>query len=442
MAALFGLGASLLGPAVLLVEYEPVPRAFAFGLVVLAIGLLVHDKPLLAGLSAALAFLYHPPTAAPLWGVILLAFLFDKRLRFHLRPTLVILFVAVLLLGNLAQLQPGAVDAQGFFRRVSDWVAEIQSYRTKYVWVRFWAGTDIWHYLFLWICGVWASTRIWPTLNRPMRWFFAVLPVAGILSVPLSYVLLEHFRWALIPEMQPARMLLFTLFIASLSCGMAGFRAISAGRPLEAWLWFVVVLALPMRVTILDLLRVTDAVNATQLAISLVLAAALVLLLRSFRPLALLVPVAALFVMPTIGHVQNYPKLDKHPIIEVARWAEKNTWGSSMFLFPDAGHELYPGIFRAYSRRALWVDWKSGGQVNYFEPFANDWWTRWKQTMDGHYSAKRLENMLPLPIDYYVLKRENRLANANPVFANSEFSVYDASDLRNSSTSLRSGIED
>ena len=33
-----------------------------------------------------------------------------------------------------------------------------------------------------------------------------------------------------------------------------------------------------------------------------------------------------------------------------------------MFLFPDVGHDLYPGIFRALSERALYVDWKSGGQ--------------------------------------------------------------------------------
>ena len=50
----------------------------------------------------------------------------------------------------------------------------------------------------------------------------------------------------------------------------------------------------------------------------------------------------------------------KDSVIELARWAEQNTWGGSLFLFPDAGRELYPGVFRGRSRRAVWVDWKGG----------------------------------------------------------------------------------
>ncbi len=44
VAALFNLGASLLGPAVLLVEYEPIPRGYASGLIFLALGLLAQEK--------------------------------------------------------------------------------------------------------------------------------------------------------------------------------------------------------------------------------------------------------------------------------------------------------------------------------------------------------------------------------------------------------------
>jgi hypothetical protein len=112
-----------------------------------------------------------------------------------------------------------------------------------------------------------------------------------------------------------------------------------------------------------------------------------------------------------------------------------------MFLFPDAGHSLKPGIFRALSKRALYVDWKSGSQVNYFESFGDEWYSRYEHTMSGPFTARRLEKMLSLPIDYYVLKHDHKLKSIRPVFENSEFVVYDAQDLRNSSTSLRVGAD-
>jgi hypothetical protein len=151
----------------------------------------------------------------------------------------------------------------------------------------------------------------------------------------------------------------------------------------------------------------------------------------------LLIPVLAIVAAPSIGRVENDSKIDRKPIAEIAEWAENNTWGSSMFLFPDAGRDLYPGIFRAESRRAVWVDWNSGSLANYFESFANEWWERWQQTMEGSFSAARLQEMLSLPVDYYVLKRANHLADVRPVFRNREFVVYDARDLRNSPAPLR-----
>jgi hypothetical protein len=88
------------------------------------------------------------------------------------------------------------------------------------------------------------------------------------------------------------------------------------------------------------------------------------------------------------------------------------------------------------------VDWKSGGQVNYFESFAEEWYPRFEQTMDGKFSAARLEDMLSLPIDYYVLTRRHKLLDMKAVFENSAYVVYEAQDLRNASTSLRIGTED
>jgi len=449
VSALLHLGGALLGPAVLVVEYEPVPRAFALSLIFLSLGLYAQRLPLLAGLAAGLAFLYHPPTAAPFWIIILLSYVFDRKVRPLARSTFVALVIAVLLLANLAQLQPGVVEQQRLFGRLSSSLAAIQHIRTRYVWVSLWAGHDIWSYLALCTCSIWATTRIWHSLNRPSRWFLAGLPLMGIVSVPVSFMLLEKLGLAIIPELQPARSLVFTVVSASLACSIAGIESARQHQRWQTFLWFLPVLAIPINACVLDMFALTNR-NAVQLfALWLVLAALLTWLLSASDPrwrlrarrAALAVPVLAMFLLPLAG-VSNYPHIDKRPVEEVARWAEANTWGSSVFLFPDSGHALTPGIFRALCRRALWVDWKSGGQANYFESLGQEWWSRWQQTMEGPFTAARLQGMLELPIDYYVLQRPNRLASLKPVFENQAYVVYDARDLKNSSTSLRKGTDD
>jgi hypothetical protein len=448
-SALLHLGGALLGPAVLVVEYEPVPRAYALSLIFLSLGLFSQRLPLLAGFAAGLAFLYHPPTAAPFWAVVLLCYLFDRHIRPLARSTFVALVVAVLLLANLAQLQPGVVEQQRLFGYLSSSLAAILHIRTRYVWVSLWAGHDIWSYLTLYVCGVWATTSIWASLNRPSRWFLVTLPFVGIASVPVSFILLEQLGLAVIPELQPARLLVFTVVCASLACSIAGIQAARECRRMEAFLWFLPVLAVPINTRVLDLLVLTSWPAVRLFGLWLALAACLMWVLVSTgqhrRPLirgaALAVPVLAMFLLPLAG-VSNYPRIDKRPVEDLARWAETNTWGSSVFLFPDAGHGLAPGIFRALCRRALWVDWKSGGQANYFESLGQEWWSRFQQTMDGPFTAARLQGMLDLPIDYYVLRQQNRLASPKPVFENEVYAVYDARDLKNSSTSLRRGTDD
>jgi hypothetical protein len=117
-------------------------------------------------------------------------------------------------------------------------------------------------------------------------------------------------------------------------------------------------------------------------------------------------------------------------VIELADWAEQNTWGGSLFLFPDAGRALYPGVFRARSRRGLWVDWNSGLLAASFQPVALKWFDRWQTSMEGAFSRQRLESMLSLPIDYYVVKSKHRLPGMQTAFQNREFCVYDAQDLK------------
>jgi hypothetical protein len=374
--------------------------------------------------------------------VVLLALIFDRNLRSLLRPASTILLIFALLLANLAQLQPGVLEPQVFFGKVSVNLAKIQHYVASDAWVSLSAGRDIWQYLVIWICSTWATARIWPTLNRQTRWLFVLLPSLGILSVPVSYLLLEQLRWSLVPQVRPARALLFNVATASLACSVAGLRAALRNKNWEALLWFVVVFALPVRVRVLDLLRVTNTVGLLQLILCVALAGLLAAFLTRFgstklKPIVLLIPLVAIFAAAGVGRVQTHSKSDQEPIAEVADWAENNTWGSSMFLFPDAGRDLSPGIFRAESRRAVWIDWKSGSLGNYFVSFAHDWWERWQQTMEGAFSPLRLQRMLALPVDYYVLKRANRLAEVKPVFENRQFVVYDSGDLKKAATPLR-----
>jgi hypothetical protein len=121
----------------------------------------------------------------------------------------------------------------------------------------------------------------------------------------------------------------------------------------------------------------------------------------------------------------------------MAAWADGGTWGSAVFLFADADRAGYPGVFRAQSRHALWVDWKSAQGVLYSETAAARWQERWERTTQRGYSSERLESFLPLPIDYYVLNRRQQVVGARSVFSNRDFVVYDAQDLRNASKPLR-----
>jgi hypothetical protein len=377
MAALVNLGAFLSGPDLAMISREPTPRGFAVGLVLLALGMFARERPLVAGLAGGLAFVYDGRVAGPLWLAVLLMLAFDRSLRQLIRPSLTIFAIFVLLLANLAQLQPGAPDNHGFFERIAPPIARIEQYRTGFVWVSTWAARELWKYLVLGLAGFLAARRIWPALNRQTRWLFMLLPVMGFFSIPVSYLLLERGRWAAIPQLQPSQTLLFVVLFAWIACALAGLDAMT-NRQWRA--------AVP------------------------------------FLAIAVLLPFTSL-AQRSAGIRAGTPQL--------AKWAEQNTWGGSMFLFPDAGRELYPGAFRARSKRAVWVDWETGKQVDYSDSFADEWWRRWQDTMRRQRDAGDLKRLLSLPVDYVVLQRVHALREAKPVFETDAFAVYDAEALRN-----------
>jgi len=136
---------------------------------------------------------------------------------------------------------------------------------------------------------------------------------------------------------------------------------------------------------------------------------------------AILVP---LFLIPTWGKVENYPALHTPELQELSSWARASTPRDAVFLFADAGQDLSPGIFRAEALRAIYVDWKSGGQVNFFKDLGEQWWSRWQETMAKQFDAQGVARYRALGINYVVVSPRHRLPNTTPVFENAAFVAY------------------
>jgi hypothetical protein len=76
------------------------------------------------------------------------------------------------------------------------------------------------------------------------------------------------------------------------------------------------------------------------------------------------------------------------------------------------------------------VDWKSGGQVNYFPDFARQWWKRWIETGSGRWSVglDDFPKLAAMGVDYVVLKKP--VPGGTPGFTNAGYSVYVVASLR------------
>lgn len=109
---------------------------------------------------------------------------------------------------------------------------------------------------------------------------------------------------------------------------------------------------------------------------------------------------AAFFALPVA-----YPALHTAELAQLSAWARTSTPRDAVFLFPDAGHGLQPGIFRAEALRAVFVDWKGGGQINFRREFAEEWWKRWQFITNGSPDPARYA---ALGITYVVVKSEHR----------------------------------
>ncbi len=386
VTAIAGLGASIAGPSVLLTEYEPVPRGFAVALVFLAMGLAAHDRHVLASSAASLGFLYHAPTTIPFWLCFFTFVIWRRRWRAFVPVAMAVVVILI-----AAHFQVGVFERQKFLFRLDSELERLQKLRAAYNWVGNWVGSLMWQYGVLWVASMVAFWRVRPQAGRI---FWIGLPIIGLLSVPASYVLLDVFKWGLISEVQPARALLFVTAVTILLGAAAGIRAGLSKRYVEAVVWFVLLFAIPMR-------SWATWPDAGQWLLVFVLALSLASLVRWER-IAWTVPLGAFLLIPYVGRVQNYPQLETTDLVQLENYARENTPKDAMFLFAGAGHRLEPGIFRARALRSVYVDWKSGGQVNYYRSLAEEWWMRWEQVNELKDRKPDVVELAGLGIDYLV----------------------------------------
>jgi hypothetical protein len=415
-AGILSLGASIGGPAVLSFEIEPDPRGLAVPLLFLAVGLIAHGLDLAAGVTAAAAFLVHPPTVYPFWAVYFCLALWRRRLT-AFAP----LFCAGIVLWIAARHQEGISDVHVFFSRLAPAIESLQRMRAPYSWISEWWRDWLPHYIVLYALSLLALLRLRRRVPRDLRFFLLGLPLVGMLSVPVSWVLLERIKWALLPQFQPMRALLFVTVVTQLSAAAAGILAAQSRRYFEAFAWLALAYLIPVNA------NVTWMPSWNRALAVVLLTAAACLATREFRwnVFAMAgVSIVAFFLLPTLGGVPTYPRLHTPELAQLSAWARASTPRDAVFLFADAGKHLEPGIFRTEAQRAVYVDWKGGGQVNYLAGLALEWWSRWQRLLAKPYDPNVAIDYRSLGIDYVVLSPEHRLAGRTAVFENSRYAAY------------------
>lgn len=433
-AAAFSLGAFVAGPYVQVLEWEPAPRSFAIPLVFFAIGLASRGRDLAAGIAAAAALLYHPPSALPYWIVYCCLTLAPAKRAVMTRRVwgLAPFLGGVLILVAASGLGSRAFEAQGIFERLDPSLEILQRLRAPYGFVSMWAHEWIWHYAFLFSVALTAFWRLRKRASQEARFFLIGAPLIGALSVPLSYLLLERWKLALAPQLQPARAVLFITAMAGIASALAAIQAGERGRYWESALWFLMVFAIPTSPRVLELLAGIESPGVRLcglLALELTLLATLAVWADARKRPWAAVPWAAaalapFLLAPTYGLVRADTSADRAEVRELANWARSSTAKDAVFLFPDAGRELYPGAFRSRALRAVYVDWKGGGQVNFLRTFAFEWWARWQRSGQGKFDPALVASYSSFGINYFVLKREHRLPDRPPVFETARFLVY------------------
>ena len=370
----------------------------------------MRRRYLAAGTVAAAAFLYHPPTALGFWGVYLIFAAWPHPARRERLKAFIPFAVAVAVLSAAASLQAASGDEQRVFERLDSAQQFLQRMRTSYVWVSTWPPATVAHHLLVMAVMLAAFWRLRQAVAMELRVLMLGLAALGLLTMPISWLLLEQWHWGLVPQVQPMRGLLFLTLGMQFLTAAAGARAVAARRPAEAAAWLGCAYLLPLQPLL------TGPIVWSRFGLALALAALTALAGIRWAPV---VAVAAFFAIPMLGGVVNYPSLHTPDLAQLSAWARANTDRDAVFVFPGAGRSLAPGIFRSDAQRAVYVDWKGGGQVNYLKDLGEQWWFRWRQVRT--FQPADLPQYTASGITYVVL--EHPLPRP-PQFQNATYLVY------------------
>ncbi len=435
LPVLAGFGAVIQGPAVLTFEYEPVPRGFSVALTFLAMGFAMHGRGTAAALAAGIAFLFHAPAAVP----FLIPFVW-LQWREKNRRALAYAGGAVVLAALLSLLQAGSVEPQRFFALVDPEWEKLQRMRASYNWLSTWKPWFFVEFLLHGAIVAAASARLWRHLGVRPRLYIVSMTCIGLLSLPLAWYLMEDLKWLLMSQIQPARSVLYTVELSFVLSAAAGLFAIRDRRWWEAPLWFFP----PLFVAVHRFLANTP-YPATHVycALALVAAACVTayLLSRPSTPTAstLATPIALAALMGWLlfdvtGQTNYDLKLHSAELDDISRWARENTPKGALFQLPEFSRSLISGIFRVNAQRALFVDWKIGGQVNYSRDLTFEWWRRMQIADD---KAKPLASWKDQGVDYLILKSGARLEGSKPIYQNAKYAIHELRTLESGEQQLK-----
>ncbi|MCW5966830.1 MAG: hypothetical protein KIT83_22515, partial [Bryobacterales bacterium] len=312
---------------------------------------------------------------------------------------------------------------------------------------------SLWHPAVLWVpvgLGLAALAAGWSLrrhLPAPVLWFVLGAPIVGILSIPFAWLTMEQLRLFLMAQLQPARAIAFMYSLAIPVILGTGVLKARKGRWLASWFCFVAGFSIPFCNQLVFFAGANGWPTARfryLWAPALALLALLVFWLwKRLRPVAILLlvllSVAPFGVLREVLGTNAFATDARTPqVAELAAWARVNTPADAVFAFPGFGRGSQPGVFRSQALRAVYTDWKSGGQVNFNADFARLWWQRWNEVMTAkEFSVDHAPRLMELGIDYVVIPPAQAPAEPTALFRNDSFAAYRTQDLAQAAGATR-----